>query len=443
LHCTTDAGLTWLSKQIPINPSMTISFWDKNHYTVGGYSQTISTTDGGITWSSPDSQYVNSISYGDSNNILTAEYERVNKSTNSGSTWTYQQLACGENPFLRHKDRNNVFVGGLSGGSGVLFRSTNGGEVWSAVTLGNYPVQAIINITFFDSLSGAIAGAFGRIYRTSDGGITWYQYSNTGTYEVLSAFFTDINNCTAVGPNGYIAKTTDGGVTWKRQISNTQFRLRDVAFIDQNHGFITGDNGLVLGTNDGGGDPVITPVELISFKGKTDNKGVRLEWETASETNNLSFNIQRSTDGMSFYNVGNVKGSGTSAIKHQYEFSEGNLLPGSYFYRLKQLDYNGTFMLSDIIRITITNLDKYTLLQNYPNPFNPTTKIEYSIPERSIVSLKVYDILGREVAELVNGSKEVGNYEVNFDGLKLVSGLYVYTLRAGSFSESKKMILIK
>jgi len=85
----------------------------------------------------------------------------------------------------------------------------------------------------------------------------------------------------------------------------------------------------------------------------------------------------------------------------------------------------------------------YSLFQNYPNPFNPTTKIQYSIAKRSVVGLKVFDVLGREVAKLVSGLKESGNYEVNFDASKLESGLYIYTLRIGNFSTSKKMLLLK
>ena len=100
-------------------------------------------------------------------------------------------------------------------------------------------------------------------------------------------------------------------------------------------------------------------------------------------------------------------------------------------------------MITSVKEISGKNPQDFSLHQNYPNPFNPSTKIQYSIAERSIVTLKIYDMLGREVADIVNGIKEAGNYEVNFDASKLVSGLYVYTLRAGNFTVSRKMILMK
>lgn len=115
---------------------------------------------------------------------------------------------------------------------------------------------------------------------------------------------------------------------------------------------------------------------------------------------------------------------------------------GKYSYRLKQIDFNGKFEYSNIIEANILPTE-YALDQNYPNPFNPTTSIEYTVPSNEHVLLKIYDILGNEVANLVNEQKEAGNYKVNFDASNLSIGLYIYKIQAGSFNQVRKMMLIK
>ncbi|MFH1194377.1 MAG: T9SS type A sorting domain-containing protein [bacterium] len=118
-------------------------------------------------------------------------------------------------------------------------------------------------------------------------------------------------------------------------------------------------------------------------------------------------------------------------------------------YRLKQIDMNGQYSYSDVIEVSAESIPgRFALEQNYPNPFNPTTVIKYQIPSSQVVTLKIYDILGNEVATLVHETKAPGNYEVKFDarsygGSKLSSGVYFYQLRAGSFVSSKKFVLMK
>ena len=124
-------------------------------------------------------------------------------------------------------------------------------------------------------------------------------------------------------------------------------------------------------------------------------------------------------------------------------FIDANIFTGSYSYRLKQIDYNGTFEYSDEIEVNATGPLTYNLEQNYPNPFNPTTTITYSIKEKVLVSLSVFDILGKEVKTLVNEEQEAGVYRLEFNASNLASGIYFYTLNAGEFLSTKKMILIR
>jgi|GEM_PF-149723 len=183
------------------------------------------------------------------------------------------------------------------------------------------------------------------------------------------------------------------------------------------------------------------PVELISFSANNVGDKIELSWTTATETNNAGFEIQRSIDNKEFVTVGYVEGKGTSTERQSYTYID-NISGSKFYYRLKQVDFNGSYKYSNIVEV-VTVPQKFNLFQNYPNPFNPSTKISYSLPKESFVTLKVYDVLGNEIAILVNEKKSVGNYEVNFDATKLSSGIYYYKLTAGNFSQVKKMILIK
>jgi len=186
----------------------------------------------------------------------------------------------------------------------------------------------------------------------------------------------------------------------------------------------------------------VLPVELSSFSASMDKNGVKLQWVTATEVNNARFEIQRSKDGVNFVTIGTVTGMGTTTNVSRYSFIDKNSF-GKSVYRLKQVDYNGDFTYSNNVEINGTVPQKFAVEQNYPNPFNPTTTINYTVPEKSFVTLKVFDVLGREVATLVNGEVELGNHQVTFNASKLSSGVYYYTLQAGNSTSTKKMALLK
>ncbi|GBD86511.1 FG-GAP repeat protein [bacterium BMS3Abin03] len=187
------------------------------------------------------------------------------------------------------------------------------------------------------------------------------------------------------------------------------------------------------------------PVELVSFTASFEANSVLLKWQTASELNNLGFEIQRASNNGNFMTIGFVKGEGTSTSEHFYSFKDSGTKSTTYFYRLKQIDFNGTFEYSDIIEVDV-NLTptEFVLEQNFPNPFNPTTKIKFTISDLRFTILKVYDVSGNEIATLINKKLHPGTYEVTFDASKLPSGVYFYQLKAGSrFIATKKMILLR
>jgi len=186
------------------------------------------------------------------------------------------------------------------------------------------------------------------------------------------------------------------------------------------------------------------PVELTSLSAKIDMNEVILSWSTTTETNNKGFEIQRRNNNENEFNrVGFVEGNGTTTDVKSYSYSDKDILAGNYNYRLKQVDYDGTFEYSEEIEVNITGSLEYSVSQNYPNPFNPTSTIRYSIPKMEFVKISIYDILGNEIKVLVNELKTPGNYEINFDAKELASGIYLYKIRTGEYSQIRKMIFMK
>ena len=189
---------------------------------------------------------------------------------------------------------------------------------------------------------------------------------------------------------------------------------------------------------------IVVPVELTSFSANIVDNLVNLKWITTTELNNHGFEIERSLDKTVWTIIGFKEGIGTTTEPQQYSYSDdiSEISSSKLYYRLKQTDYNGSFDYSDIVEVEIAPLT-YLLSQNYPNPFNPNTTINYSIPEAGNAEMKVYDVLGNEVAALVNEVKSPGNYTAVLDASSFASGVYIYTLRFSNFVQTKKMILMK
>jgi hypothetical protein len=189
------------------------------------------------------------------------------------------------------------------------------------------------------------------------------------------------------------------------------------------------------------------PVELISFAGITSGNNIQLNWCTATELNNAGFEIYRRNPSSDWIKIGFVEGNGTSTELNEYNFTDNNVTSGKYVYRLKQIDFDGTFEYSNLVEVEISTPTKFSLEQNYPNPFNPSTRIEYQVSGISHVTLKIYDVLGNEIATLVNEEKPAGTYEVEFNSASSnvhpASGIYFYQLKAGDYLNTKKMILMK
>ena len=141
--------------------------------------------------------------------------------------------------------------------------------------------------------------------------------------------------------------------------------------------------------------------------------------------------------------IGFVPGYGTTTESRSYNFYISNLPSQKTYYRLKQVDFDGTFEYSSSVEVDGVIPAEFSLKQNYPNPFNPSTKIGFTLPSESNVKISIYNLIGQKVAEVVNSKFTAGNHSIDFNGSNLSSGIYLYKIEAGSFSSVKKMQLIK
>jgi len=293
----------------------------------------------------------------------------------------------------------------------------------------------------FNCLSGATGAQLWSWQMDFQFGVTSVpDLNNNGAEEVL------------VGSRDTFLYCIDGkgeNLIFSQQFSDWMYTVNVMPSIDGNNSY-----ELLAGTRDGkvaclSGGTVAVPVELTSFTGSQLNGNIFLNWSTATETNNFGFEIERTRfsssnyAGASWEKIGFVQGAGTTTELRNYSFIDEDISAGTVSYRLKQMDYDGMFEYSEVIEVVISSPNEFALEQNYPNPFNPTTTISYSIKEKGLVSLRLFDILGKEVTVLVNEEQNPGVYKVEFSASSFASGIYFYTLAVGEFVSTRKMVLLK
>lgn len=251
--------------------------------------------------------------------------------------------------------------------------------------------------------------------------------TNNGTIVTQNPGWTDVATITFT----IINHSGSSNLTWQNSNSNW-------AIFDGNNSSLW-TNGTFTNLNT---SPL--PVELSTFTANTNNNKVELNWQTATEVNNYGFEIQRSkqSNNLAWEKIGFVEGNGNSNSPKSYRFTDDNPIQGNLVYRLKQLDINGDYKYSKEIEVNLIPKN-FILFQNYPNPFNPSTTIKFSLPKMSFVTIKIFDITGREVATLLNGFKDPGTYSINFNAGSLSSGTYFYKITSENFVQIRKMLLLK
>src|SRR3989339_70192 len=444
---TTDGGATWSVNFEPWAPITSIFFLDANH---GWFSHVsgnlLYTSNGGESWTvryPVQYWHMEDIFFFDTLNGIACGVGfaggEIFKTTNGGAYWELVYTPSVPVLALSFLIDSIGWCGGDS-----LYKTTDAGQNWTL--LSGSVDGPILKIKFLNESVGWLSTFGGNnLYFTSDGGNSW----NLKLSSVIDFWFTDVNNGW-YNTNSKIFHTTNNGISWEEQYSDTNNNVYSLYLMNSEFGWAVKSNGIVLHTINGG-----TPVELISFSGDVNLNDVTLNWITASEINNSGFEIHRKQVLSHQSSVGNteweilgfINGNGTTTEPQAYSFVDENLSAGKYQYRLKQIDFDGTFEYSNIIEIAINSPTKFSLAQNYPNPFNPSTKIKWQSPVSGWQTLKVYDVLGNEVATLINEYRPAGSYEVKFDassGIRNpVSGIYFYQLKAGNYSDTKKMLLLK
>lgn len=438
---STDNGLNWknITNESGLNISPECFAFDNDSILVGGLNGIFKSTDLGITWKNLGNLNKSVTSIAVRSGILFAGTmnDGVLISTDGGSTWNKSENSLPNFGVTTIFYNDNTVFAGLRYG---VYGSTDNGLTWQPYNNG-ISVYPSIDHLIKDG-STLFASTINGVFYSSDNGINWQGSNNNQTLDNYGIYsLVSNNNLLYAGTYGNIFISQDKGSSWE-SIGNglPQRFISNITFINGNI-FCTAENaGVFKLTDQGNWIQVNKGIENLSitsmtFKdGKivigTDKNGIFISYDEGA--NWLNANV-----GLSDLNIKSI------------EVFKNILYAGT--------DSGAWSCNLDSILTGIENkkfaVSKYELAQNYPNPFNPTTKISYQIPKAGLVSLKVYNILGKEIASLVNEEKPAGSYEVQFDGRNLSSGIYFYKLsvsalrsqdrQAGNYSSVKKMVLIK
>jgi Sortilin, neurotensin receptor 3,/Secretion system C-terminal sorting domain len=498
VYKTTDGGTTWSPMNTGITNTQVQAIAISQNNPQNLYAGTATggvykTTDGGANWTQVNNGITETtisiqallVHPTDPNIAWCAVFDGVSdavnglyKTTDGGVNWFPITTGIGAiKNFLclaiSPTDPNILLAGSsftvaTSTGPSAIYKSTDGGANWALSSTGLPTDPTEINpiraLSFSTANSNVVvAGLFmntvnGGFYVSTDAGANWTKKHNglppdIGTLIRSVAIRPGFENQFYVGldrstfTNIGVFMTTDGGDNWVSFNGGAMLNTYSVRALKFNS---TGNHTLFAGCSSTPGSGVyqysfsVLPVELASFAANISGNDVNLSWITATETNNYGFEVEKNISGSSEWNkIGFIFGNGTTTELHHYSYTDQSVKTGKYSYRLKQIDFDGNFNYSDAVDIEVIAAKNFVLNQNYPNPFNPTTRISFSIPQSGFATLKVYNVLGVEVATVLEKELTEGNYDFDFNASSLTSGVYYYTLKSGNFVETKKMMLLK
>ncbi|MDP3148856.1 MAG: YCF48-related protein [Ignavibacteria bacterium] len=480
---STNGGETWTKKTFPstsvslygaffkdVNTGIVVcGQWNPNGSNKGYIYRT---TNGGTSWTEISAglfEQLNGVAFIDANTgIAVGDVGRIMKTTNGGLNWS--SISSGFTSYINSShfiDSNTGYiVGGVGDYDGVVYKTTDGGTTWLKKQSGEMP--SVKSVYFIDANTGWI-GVQNKIYKTTNGGDSWTQQSSSYTSRALT--FLDANVGISANANS-ISRTIDGGTTWSKV---ADYDCNSVFFISSLVGYCTGFNSATYKTTDGGatwalltGSPkgnyvffVNNDVGFVAGSGmwKTTNGGTSWVKQTI-EVVVLSVFFFDTNKGIAVGTEGqvwNTTNGGTNWArtwptvmcdlnKVHFVSPTTGWIVGQYGTILKSTSGGATW-----IKQEESVPEQYVLYQNYPNPFNPSTVISWQLEVGGQVTLKVYDVLGNEVATLVNEIQSAGIHRVEFQSAvgsrQLASGIYFYQLRSsyggGNFVQTKKFILLK
>ncbi len=380
-------------------------------------------------------------------------HDQIMRSTNGGVNWSIvspSPTSAAEFYSIEMIDDNTGFI---CGSRSAVYKTTNGGMNWDSLVIPNMAAGLVLSkVDFVTAQTGWIfarylTGNDSTIYKTTNGGANWFKQkfgTATGTENTInSACMLDENNGWLLSNKPRPWKTTNGGATWDSTGLNDGYlagALYKIKMLNMQTGYCVGSNNKVYKTTNGGS----TPWQSVGYSSTTITTLYTTEVFSAQEA------VVMGTNGTVYY----TSNGGTSWVNKNL-FASINDVYGSFLTSdgklyATTLLYSNIFKNQNMFSVGIRSIggevpDRYRLEQNYPNPFNPVTRIRFSVPsnENGMVSLKVFDITGREVAVLVNEALKPGNYEVNFNAIKLSSGIYFYRLAAENFAQTRKMVVLK
>jgi photosystem II stability/assembly factor-like uncharacterized protein len=462
----------WTTQTFPFNGVIYgITFRDVNNGVACGHNFAASemlyyTTNSGTNWiqasypaslrSLPSVQYINATTLyagGAENSVLISNPRKYSSGFEKLPDYVKNRLLrIGINGFLGEY-------------KGAFVKSTDSGLSWEKVSNFDTTSGYLLDIQFFNEstgYAGADSGSFGnsRILKTTNGGINWQTIYLEQQIILYNIFFIDVNTGFACGfssvtsPGGFIFKTTNAGVNWTRKnfLYPSVNEIKDVIFLNSTTGIAVAQAGegtalvkIYKSTNTGTTwDSIATfgnfLPESINFVNGT-GTALITGWIDSS-MQFVNYTLKTTDYGSTWMrkriNAGNQMIIKSSLVDQNNWFIGGGDISSSAIV-LKSTNGGGVF----VSQISNSVPEKFELYQNYPNPFNPTTVISFQLSVAGQVVLKVYDALGREVATLVNETLQPGTYEATFDGTSLNSGVYFYKFTTNSFSETKRMTLIK
>jgi photosystem II stability/assembly factor-like uncharacterized protein len=480
LYKSNNSGISWSNVSFFPNTGIhypIIQFKSEDTGWVASSPIVYKTANGGINW-------ISSVSSGSNNfveinllpngTIFTSTYKgTIYKSTNAGDSWgNYSVNIESDLIGIKFFDENNLFIGGR----GTLLKSTNGGTNWRLKlrdSLYFYGIPVFIN-----SNTGFLYMQH-NIIKTSNGGENWYQINGVFPNLIRHMCFTNENNLWVVGDSGMIMKTTNSGVSWENKSISDSLTVYKINIINNN--IFVSTLGRLLKSTNSGNNWLDVQLDTLFFSYEVYFLNSQIGWVIPTSDIRFYKTFDGGNTWIKYYRQ--IENSLPTLRSYFTNENTGYAVTSSYYYGLikttnsgfnwficstfvnnNQMTSNVAFLNentgwvvgygglickttnagSTFISINNQNIpDGYSLSQNYPNPFNPSTNIKYQITNNSFITLKVYNILGKEVATLVNEKLSAGTYEVTFECSGLTSGIYFYRLTCGDFSETKKMVLLK
>ncbi|MBS1494801.1 MAG: T9SS type A sorting domain-containing protein [Bacteroidetes bacterium] len=442
---TTNDGANWINLGI-YGSALNFSFPQPDiGYGVGPGGYIVKTTNYGYNWSCITSQFgcIGKSNYVDFINsqigYVVGESGAVFKTTDTGLNWSLQNIGNYKLTFANFINTLTGYVGGSGISTVNLFKTTTGGMQWDTIPYNFY--SAITSIYFIDANTGFVTDGGSYVFKTTNGGLNWsttgighsaptknfdVHFVNSTTGFVLNNFY---SGYPIPGPGSTeIYKTTNTGETWNSLgfISAPSLSLK---FVSENTGYI--NRGNIQKTTNGG-------LNWFAVLNTGDAREIR-----TLAPNTVYVGSYKTTNGGTNWTFYNTKAQSINSIQYLNELT-GFIAGGNGAGILKTTD--GGEIISSVYGIASNEIpDKFLLHQNYPNPFNPSTVIRYQLSVAGFITLKVFDLLGKEVAALVNEKQNAGSYAVDFNSAEfnLPSGIYFYTLNAGEFKETRKMVLVK